>query len=130
MSPTALGAFFLSAGILTGAFGAHGLEGNVTPERLETWNTAALYHLINACGLVAIGVLHDTHPDRIPGGAANLLVAGILIFSGSLYALVLTDTAWLGAVTPFGGLALAASWLWIGLSVLSPKSSTKERPTQ
>ena len=124
MSATSLGALLLSLGILFGAFGAHGLEEHVSPERLEAWDTASLYHLINATGLLALGVLQEHAPHRVSKGVLRLLIAGIFLFSGSLYCLVLLDIPWLGAITPIGGLALTGAWAWFAFRDLSSKTTT------
>lgn len=130
MPTFSVGALLLALGVLLGAFGAHGLEGQVTPERLDTWNTAALYHLVNSAGLTSLGVLNEVSPERVRRGALHLLTAGILIFSGSLYALVLLDIGWLGAITPFGGISLVIAWLWIGLEGFRGKSTASSGSTQ
>ena len=98
-----VGAALLAIGVAAGAFGAHGLEDQVTPDRLDTWKTGAHYNLIHGLALVALGV-------RCPKIVGVLLTAGTLIFSGSLYLLVLTDTGWLGAITPLGGVSFIIGW--------------------
>jgi uncharacterized membrane protein YgdD (TMEM256/DUF423 family) len=108
-------------GVAMGAFGAHALRARVTPERLAVWHTATEYHLIHAVVLLALGVWLRTVPSA-PGvqAAALCFAAGILVFSGSLYALVLTDVRVLGAVTPLGGVLLIAGWfvlVWAGVRV-------------
>lgn len=90
--------------VLLGAFGAHALRGHVEPELLTTWKTATSYHLAHAIALLGLA-----HPRS--GGAARLIVAGTVVFSGSLYLLVLTGVRWLGAITPLGGILLIAGWL-------------------
>ena len=103
---------FLAVGL--GAFGAHALKATLQESgMLEVWNKAVLYHLLHAVALVALA-LH---------GAGNraayfLIAAGILFFSGSLYAMALTNVRWLGAITPIGGLCFLAGWAWL---VISPK---------
>lgn len=92
--------------VAAGAFGAHALEGRVTPDRLDTWHTAATYHLLHAVALLALGLAPA--PRRL---TSMLFVCGILIFSGSLYTLVLLDMPILGAITPLGGLCFIAGWL-------------------
>jgi uncharacterized membrane protein YgdD (TMEM256/DUF423 family) len=94
--------------VALGAFGAHGLEGRLTPERLQTWHTAVLYHLVHAPALLALA-LHAPagRALRVAWGA---WLGGVAVFSGSLYALALTDLRWLGAVTPVGGVLLLAGW--------------------
>ena len=90
-----------------GAFGAHGLQGRVDdPHLLEVWETGAKYHMYHALALVAVAL----HP-RSPPLAGWLFVAGIALFSGSLYTMTLTGHKWLGAITPLGGLAFIAGWL-------------------
>jgi len=97
-------------GVALGAFGAHGLETQLeaTPEQLEWWRTATFYHLVHVVPLLGIGVLQEQRPGGNRAGQAFLI--GILLFSGSLYAMGLGAPKWFGAVTPFGGLALMAGW--------------------
>jgi uncharacterized membrane protein YgdD (TMEM256/DUF423 family) len=116
------GALFGLCAVLLGAFGAHGLEGHVSAERLEVWATAAHYLGWHATTLLALAALTQLLPaSRLLAGAGLALIAGSLIFSGSLFLLVLTDTGAWGAVTPIGGVALAIGWglglvaLWRGL---------------
>ncbi len=103
-------------GVAAGAFGAHALADRVTPERLDVFETAVRYQLLHAVVLLVVAAV----ARRWPGSAANwagwLFVAGIVIFSGSLYLLVLLDVSMLGAITPLGGLALLAGWTNLGLS--------------
>lgn len=105
-----LGFVFAATGVAAGAFGAHALSDRVTPERLVTFETGVRYQMYHALGLMLVGLLAANWSSwqAVAGGWA--LVAGILIFSGSLYILVLTDTPWLGAITPIGGVALIAGW--------------------
>lgn len=97
--------------VALGAFAAHGLEARVSAELLATFQTGADYHMIHALALFGVAVLGRFFPDasvlRLSG---YLFLAGILLFSGSLYALALTGLSWLGAITPFGGLAFLAGW--------------------
>ncbi len=94
--------------VLLGAFGAHALKG-IDPALLSTWSTASSYHLAHS-----IVLLHAA--SRNPAGAAGkLLAGGIALFSGSLYLLVLTRVKALGAITPIGGLLLAAGWAALAL---------------
>ncbi len=101
-----LGGLSGALAVMLGAFGAHALRGSVEPALLETWRTAAHYHLLHSVVLIAIGA----HP-RGTGWATGLIATGIALFSGSLYLLVLTGQRWLGAVTPLGGVCLIAGWL-------------------
>jgi uncharacterized membrane protein YgdD (TMEM256/DUF423 family) len=111
----AVGFFAVATGILLGAFGAHVL-GDVGPVRVGFWATASLYHFIAGFGLVALGLVELSHPiARWPAWA---LVLGILLFSGSLYALGLGGPRTLGAVTPFGGTLLIAGFSGLGVEAL------------
>ena len=93
--------------VALGAFGAHGLRDVLEKNgRLATWETAVLYHLTHAVVLLLISTLR---PLRI--AAWWLMLAGVAVFSGTLYALALTNVKWLGAITPLGGLCLLAGWL-------------------
>jgi uncharacterized membrane protein YgdD (TMEM256/DUF423 family) len=105
-----LAGVFGALAVMTGAFGAHGLEGRVTPERLVTWETAARYQLAHA---LALGLV-AAHPGA-PKVAGLLFTVGIVVFSGSLYLLVLLDKGWLGAITPLGGLCMIAGWIALAL---------------
>lgn len=100
-------------GVAVGAFGAHGLVDRVTPERLLTFETGVRYQMYHALALLGLAVLY--RQVAVPGikVAAGLFVAGIIIFSGSLYVLVLTDTSWFGAITPIGGVAFILGWIWL-----------------
>ena len=93
--------------VALGAFGAHGLHALLEKNaRLATWETAVLYHLTHAVVMLIISTLR---PLRIT--AWWLMLAGIVIFSGTLYTLALTNVKWLGAITPLGGVCLLAGWL-------------------
>lgn len=114
----ALGALSALIGVAAGAFGAHGLEARISPDRLEIWKTAAHYQLIHALGLLAVAWAVSRWSTALAGTAGWLLVAGTVLFSGSLYALSLTGVRWLGAITPLGGLAFLAGWAclaWVAL---------------
>ena len=106
-----LGAAFMFVAVALGAFGAHALKGRLTPDMTSVWQTAVQYHAWHALALFALGLLMLHFPERAGLGlAAWLFVAGILLFSGSLYALALMGVRGLGAVTPFGGVAFLAGW--------------------
>ena len=111
----ALGAFSGALAVAAGAFGAHALADIVTPDRLATFRTGAQYHLVHALALVAVALTGVQHRHPFIRTAGWLFVAGTVLFAGSLYALVLTDTPVLGAVTPFGGVALIAGWICLGI---------------
>jgi len=100
-------------GVAAGAFGAHGLERYFVehPALEPTYLTAVRYQLIHGLALLAVAWATIQWPGTLVNLAGYAFVAGIIIFSGSLYVLVLTDTSWLGAITPIGGVALLAGWL-------------------
>lgn len=107
-----LGAALAAVGVAVGAFGAHGLRPRITPERLAVFETGVQYHLVHALGLLAVAwAAHAAPQAGGPRWAGALFPLGIVLFSGSLYALVLTGVTMWGAVTPFGGLAFIAGWL-------------------
>lgn len=105
-------AFAGALGVVLGAFGAHALRGSVEPRLIETFQTAVQYQLIHALALLLVsltmGWLGQSLSFEI---SAYAFMAGIILFSGSLYGLVLTEMKWLGPVTPLGGLCLIVGWL-------------------
>src|SRR5262249_52040724 len=112
----ALGALLAGAAVALGAFGAHGLRSRITPEALAIYETAVRYHFYHALAIVLAGVLaiqagsSSSVSSRSFGTVALCFVAGIALFSGSLYALMLTGMRWLGAITPLGGVLFLAGW--------------------
>jgi len=108
MNWTLVGGLVGLGAVAAGAFGAHGLKGVFTPDRLETFEVAVRYQMFHALAILLAGLL-DART------AAWCFLAGTAIFSGSLYLLVLTEHRWLGAVTPVGGLLLLAGWLLLAL---------------
>lgn len=110
-----LASLLAAAGVLLGAFGAHALRARVAPEMLATWETAVFYHLVHALALFALAS-HLARLGSWAAASAGLFVAGILLFSGSLYALVLTGIRPLGAITPIGGIALTLGWLALAVA--------------
>ena len=118
-----------ATGVALGAFGAHGLreflEANST---LSTWNTAVLYHLIHAVALLAGSFIAIEKPlyARWAGSACSCWLAGIALFSGSLYLMALGGPRWLGPITPLGGLFFIAGWLcMLGVGRQIPKNCEK-----
>jgi uncharacterized membrane protein YgdD (TMEM256/DUF423 family) len=106
-----LSSLLLFVAVGAGAFGAHALRVRLGPELLAVWQTAVQYHFGHALGLLAVGVLLRIEPGRRGLAAAGwLLVAGVALFSGSLYLMALTGARALGMVTPVGGVVLLAAW--------------------
>jgi len=110
----ALGALNAAIAIAAGAFGAHALRARLEPRALEVFETGARYHMYHALALVLCGVI----ATRGATTAGWILQAGIVVFSGSLYAVALTGVKGLGAITPLGGLAFLVGWLWLAWSAL------------
>ena len=112
-----LGALNMAIAVMLGAFGAHGLKNKVTPEQLAWWHTGVDYHVYHALALLIIGALIAAQPQlALPKGSAWALQVGIVIFSGSLYAMTLGAPRWFGAITPIGGTAFIVGWLWLAYS--------------
>ena len=114
-------ALLLMLGVGTGAFGTHGLRAHVGPDRLAVWQTAVLYQLVHALGLLGVAALRPRLHQALATAAAAFLLIGILIFSGSLYALVLSGVRILGAITPIGGVSFMVGWLLLALAALRGK---------
>lgn len=110
-----LGSFNMLLAVALGAFGAHGLKRRVSVEMLDVWQTAVLYHLAHALGLLLVGLLAVHLPVRTAGWT---LLTGIVLFSGSLYLLALSGARSWGAVTPVGGVLFLAGWAALGWSLM------------
>lgn len=117
----ALGSFSAALGVMAGAFGAHGLRSRLDAEMMEIFQTGVKYHLIHALGLLAVAWAVQRWGGPLPVTAGWLLVAGTVIFSGSLYALSLTGLRALGAVTPLGGVAFIVGWVLLGIAALQAR---------
>ncbi|WP_122581226.1 DUF423 domain-containing protein [Pseudomonas viridiflava] len=111
-----LAAFFGFTGVALGAFAAHGLKGRLTAEYLTIFQTGVLYQLVHALALLGVAVLAAQLPGRLVTWAGVSFAIGILLFSGSLYALTLSGISKLGIITPFGGLAFLFGWVTLGLA--------------
>jgi len=105
--------------VLLGAFGAHALKKTLTPDLLAIYETATQYHFYHALGLLLIALLTLHFPTSVwLKWSGGLMMAGILIFSGSLYILSISGLRWLGAITPFGGTAFIIAWLLLMIAVV------------
>lgn len=123
-----IGAWLAALAVAAGAFGAHVLRDRISVDLLGVYETAVRYHLVHAVALLAVGLAVDRRPSRALHTAGALFVIGIVLFSGSLYALALSGVDGtssvhhfsgmlvLGAITPFGGLALIAGWIVLALA--------------
>lgn len=98
-------------GVLAGTFGAHGLKGRLTAEMLQTYEVGVHYHLAHAVALLGVAIIAGLLPQsRAARLAGWLMVAGVIIFAGSLYVLVISGQKWLGMITPFGGVCFLIGW--------------------
>ena len=95
---------------MLGAFGAHGLRGRLSPEMLAVFETGVRYNMYHALAILAVGLMMPTFGGWILRAAGWAFTAGIVLFSGSLYALALTGVTTLGAITPLGGVAFLIGW--------------------
>ena len=113
MVPPALSALLLAAAVALGAFGAHGLRDRVDPYLLGVWEKAVFYHFVHSLTMLLIPVLVRTQlcPESIARIGSICMLLGVLLFSGSLYFLVISGVRILGAITPLGGVAFIAGWL-------------------
>ncbi|MCU0808711.1 MAG: DUF423 domain-containing protein [Candidatus Contendobacter sp.] len=115
----ALGSIGMLLAVALGAFGAHTLKKTLAPELMAAYETAVNYHVVHALGLLAVGLLALHLPDSgTLRRAGILMLVGLLLFSGSLYALSLSGIRGLGAITPVGGVALLAAWLLLAVAVV------------
>ncbi|MEQ9298132.1 MAG: DUF423 domain-containing protein [Cyclobacteriaceae bacterium] len=106
---------FLAVAI--GAFGAHGLQSIIEAnDRVDTFETAVKYHMYHALALLLTGLLLQFYPGRLMENSVWLFIAGIFIFSGSLYTLSITNIRILGAITPIGGLCFLIAWAMLAIS--------------
>lgn len=112
----ALAALFGFTGVALGAFAAHGLKAHLSAEYLAVFQTGVHYQMLHALALLGVALLAERLPGRLLRAAASLFVAGILLFSGSLYLLTLSGIAKLGMITPLGGLCFLAGWACLGLA--------------
>lgn len=115
-----IAAILIAVSIACGAFAAHGLKDKLDPYYMAIFEKAAYYNMTQALGLFFILFL-ATSNILLPEFAARIfyiLLFGIIVFSGSLYALALTQIKWLGAITPVGGVAMIIAWVWLGIKLL------------
>lgn len=115
----AAGALLMLAGVMLGAFGAHGLEGRLAPRQLASFQTGVLYQQLHALGLVLVGVIAGRAAgSRALHWSAGLMCAGIALFSGSIYLMTAGAPRWLGMIAPIGGLSFMAAWTLLAVHAL------------
>lgn len=105
-----LGAVSAGLGVALGAFGAHALKARLAPDLLAVWETGVRYQIYHALGLLAVAWAASRWPGTAVNASGWAMVAGTVLFSGSLYLLALSGVRWLGAVTPLGGVAWIVGW--------------------
>ncbi|EAU66701.1 YwdK [Stigmatella aurantiaca DW4/3-1] len=110
-----LGAANAFLSVAAGAFGAHALKARLSQDLLAVFETGARYHMYHALGLLAVGLVAQARPSPLFTGAGWAMLAGIVLFSGSLYALALSGIRGLGAITPLGGVSFLAGWALLAL---------------
>jgi uncharacterized membrane protein YgdD (TMEM256/DUF423 family) len=118
MNWTAAAALLLALAVMIGAFGAHGLRGRLDEYSMGIYERAVFYHFVHALGLLIVSML-PRQPALV--WVSWLLLAGIVLFSGSLYVLAISGVRGLGAVTPFGGISFIAAWLVLAFAMLRSK---------
>jgi uncharacterized membrane protein YgdD (TMEM256/DUF423 family) len=120
MNWSAAGAIALALGVILGAFGAHGLRGRLDAYLMSVYEKAVFYHFIHALGVLIVSLMPKSGAitESAAGWVCGLLLAGIAIFSGSLYALAITGYRGLGAITPIGGLSFIAGWLLLAWALM------------
>ena len=114
----AFGSGFALIAVVTGAFAAHALKSRLSPEMFQVFEVAVRYQMYHALGLIAVAWASTQWSSQLVTASGWLFVAGIVIFSGSLYILSLTGSRWLGAITPIGGAAFIIGWgclLWAAI---------------
>jgi uncharacterized membrane protein YgdD (TMEM256/DUF423 family) len=123
MNPTAklflsLGSISGALAVMIGAFGAHGLKNKLCEDMLAVYKTGVEYHFYHTLALLAVGLFALHHKSALLTASGWSMVAGIIIFSGSLYALSISGVKVLGAITPIGGLCFIAGWVLLALAVI------------
>jgi len=118
----AVGSALAGLGVVFGAFGAHALKASLSPKMLGTFETGVRYQMYHGLGLLALAWAISRWPERRLVPAAWLLLAGTVVFSGSLYLVVLTGVRWFGAITPFGGVALIVGWALVAWKLLAKRN--------
>ena len=110
--------------VILGAFGAHALKAKLSADTLQIFETAVRYQFYHVFALLAASVIYQSYPNTAILWSGRLFIAGIILFSGSLYALTFFKASgneqmtWLGAVTPFGGLFFIAGWIFLAMGVM------------
>lgn len=123
----ATGALFGAIAVVLGAFGAHGLKQIVAAETVQVFQTGVQYQVYHSLALLGVGIIYEKYPNRLVNWAGVFFIAGIILFSGSLYAITAFKVAesvglkGIGLITPFGGLFFVAGWILLFLGIMKKK---------
>jgi uncharacterized membrane protein YgdD (TMEM256/DUF423 family) len=121
-----LGTICAFAGVAFGAFGAHGLKAIISPEMLTVYQTGVTYQMWHALGLILVALLQQQSPAaKLLIWASHLMFIGIVLFSGSLYALAILDIKALGIITPFGGVCFLIAWVLVAVYAIKKKTHNR-----
>jgi len=112
------GAVLMALAVLLGAFGAHALKTILSPEMLAVYHTAVQYQFYHSLGLLLIGLIGYHVQSKWLNWSGTMIVVGVILFSGSLYALSITGIKILGAITPIGGLAFVGGWICLAIGIV------------
>jgi uncharacterized membrane protein YgdD (TMEM256/DUF423 family) len=112
-----IGALSAGLGVAAGAFGAHALKARLSAEMLATFEVGVRYQMYHALGLIVVAWVQTKWPSTLVVSSGWCFVLGTILFSGSLYLLTLSGIRWLGAITPLGGVAFIAGWLFLAIAV-------------
>jgi uncharacterized membrane protein YgdD (TMEM256/DUF423 family) len=104
--------------VMLGAFAAHGLKSRLTEAMLLTFQTGVQYQFYHSLGLILIVILYRQQPNGLLAWSGAFMLAGIILFSGSLYALALSQIRWFGPITPLGGLCFIVAWIMFVVAVI------------
>jgi uncharacterized membrane protein YgdD (TMEM256/DUF423 family) len=127
---TATGAICAFLGVALGAFGAHGLKAVIPADRLAVYHTGVDYHLVHALAILLVAALADRlSNERLVRAVGWLFTSGIVIFSGSLYALAITNVKILGAITPLGGVCFLSGWALLAAATLRISQNSDSEPS-
>ena len=118
MNWTATGAIALALAVALGAFGAHGLRDRLDAYSMSVYERAVFYHFVHALGILIVSAMLPALPKSAANWVCWLLLAGVVLFSGSLYALAISGNRILGAITPFGGVSFIAAWVVLAITAL------------
>jgi uncharacterized membrane protein YgdD (TMEM256/DUF423 family) len=122
-----IAAFTGMLAVILGAFGAHALRDLLEPRMLAAWQTAVEYQFWHVAALLAVGTMQQSSSCRWLRGSAIAFMLGMLLFSGSLYAMALSGLGQLGIITPFGGVTLILAWLFLFISLYAGRSNNAHK---